>query len=66
MNSDIREWEFRYYVADSLRMIPQNGYYTRTLRDQLKPVREEKRTVEEITADICKRAGIREKKPTTK
>ena len=59
MNSDIREWEYRYYVADSLRFIPENKHYSKSLREILNPAPVDNRSVEEITEDICRRAGIK-------
>ena len=59
LNSDIREWTYRNYVADSLRLIPNNQYQSMTLREMLKPVKQDKRTAEEITNDVMEKAGLK-------
>lgn len=59
LNSDIREWTYRNYVADSLRLIPNNQYQSMTLREMLTPVKQDKRTAEEITQDVMEKAGLK-------
>jgi light-regulated signal transduction histidine kinase (bacteriophytochrome) len=59
LNSDIREWTYRNYVADSLRLIPNNQYQSMTLREMLTPVKQDKRTAEEITNNIMEKAGLK-------
>ena len=59
MNSDIRDWTYRHYVANSLMMIPENKRYTTTLYEILKPDQTENRSAEEITRDVIKKTGIK-------
>jgi hypothetical protein len=57
-DSDIDDWIFRQYVAYSLQAIPENKKLSATLDELVHPKPVDNRTVEEITEDICKRAGI--------
>ena len=63
--SQQRDLAYRIYVADCLRIISENtakvgggSYITAKLSDIINPKPVEKRTGEEIAADIIKRAGI--------
>jgi len=58
MNSDAKEWAFRFHVADSLRLAPQNKYITTPLKDIIFPRPADNRTCEEITAEVVKKTGI--------
>lgn len=63
--SQQRDLAYRIYVADCLRIISENtakmgggAYITAKLADIINPKPVDKRTGEEIAADIIKRAGI--------
>lgn len=63
--SQQRDLAYRIYVSDCLRIISENtakmfggSYITAKLADIINPKPVEKRTGEEIAADIIKRAGI--------
>ena len=63
--SQQRDLAYRIYVADCLRIISENtaktcggSYITAKLSDIVNPEPCEKRTGEEIAADIIRRAGI--------
>ena len=63
--SQQRDLAYRIYVADCLRIISENtakmgggSYITAKFLDIINPKPVEKRTGEEIAADIIKRAGI--------
>lgn len=58
MNSDRRDWIYRHYVANSLRMLPERKYYQTTLKDMLDPPPVDNRTAEEITEEVLKNTGI--------
>ena len=58
MNSDMRDWAFRHYVANSLKFIPEGKAYQDTLYDMLNPQPEDNRPADEIVSDIMKRAGL--------
>jgi hypothetical protein len=56
---------YRIYVADALRIVSENtakfsggGFVNYRLTDILFPKKENRKTAEEIIADITKRAGI--------
>ena len=59
MNSDIDEWMYRHYVANSLKwgFVERTGYKD-TLYEFLHPAPVETRSAEEITADVIKKTGI--------
>lgn len=54
----MREWTFRHYVANSLKLIPENKYIQPTLYEVLNPQPEDDRTADEIVLDIMNRAGL--------
>ena len=63
--SQQRDLAYRIYVADCLRIISENtakmgggSYITAKFADIINPKPVDKRTGEEIAADIIKRAGI--------
>ena len=63
--SQQRDFAYRIYVTDCLRIVTENtakmsggSYITAKLSDIINPKPVEKRTGEEIAADIIKRAGI--------
>ena len=63
--SQQRDFAYRIYVTDCLRIISENtakmgggSYITAKLADIINPKPVEDRTGEEIAADIIKRAGI--------
>ena len=63
--SQQRDFAYRIYVADCLRIISENtakigggSYITAKLSDIINPKPADNRTGEEIAADIIKRAGI--------
>ena len=59
INSDINEWRYRHYVAESLRILPEgNKQLSHTLYEVLHPAPVDNRTAEEITEDVCEKAGI--------
>lgn len=55
----MREWTFRHYVANSLKLIPENKYIQATLYEVLNPQPEDDRTADEIVLDIMNRAGLK-------
>lgn len=48
-------WE---YVAEALRLAPQQKYLTQHLRDMLRPKPQDTRSGDEIAADVIKAAGL--------
>lgn len=52
---DALRWE---YVAEALRLIPQQKYPTSHLRELLHPKPQDTRTGDEIAADVIKAAGL--------
>jgi len=58
MDGDRREWLYRHYVANSLKLAGERKYYQNTLKEWLEPIKKDNRTVEEITEDVCEKAGI--------
>ena len=52
------EWEYKYYVADSLQCIPQSKYKVHSLREIMTPANIDSRSGEEIAIDIINKAGI--------
>lgn len=52
---DALRWE---YVAEALRLAPQQKYPTRHLRDLLHPSPRDTRSGDEIAADVIKAAGL--------
>ena len=63
--SQQRDLAYRIYVTDCLRMVAENTaklsqgtYTTARFYDIVNPKQADKRTGEEIAADIIKRAGI--------
>lgn len=63
--SQQRDLAYRIYIADCLRILSENtakmgggSYITAKLSDIINPKTVEKRTGEEIAADIIKLAGI--------
>lgn len=48
-------WE---YVADAIRLAPQQKYPTQHLRDLLHPEPQDTRSGDEIAADVIKAAGL--------
>ena len=58
MNSDIREWTYRYYVANSLQLAPENKYIQKPLYEFIHPQPEDSRTGAEIVQEIMERAGL--------
>lgn len=59
INSDIRDWNYRHYVANSLRGINRNESYNLTLYEMLNPKPVDTRTGDEIAADIINKAGLK-------
>lgn len=64
-NQHQRDLAYRIYIADCLRILSENtakmgggSYITAKLSDIINPKPVEKRTGEEIAADIIKLAGI--------
>ena len=58
MNSDMRVWTYRHYVANSLRFIPQNKYLQSSLYDVMHPAQVDERSAEEIVEDVMAKAGL--------
>lgn len=48
---------YRYYVTESLRLMPQMMYMSRSWMDVISKPREEERDAEEIVDDIISRIG---------
>lgn len=59
MNSDMRVWVYRHYVANSLRLIPENKYLTKTLSEVLNASSDSEVTGDEILEDLINRNVIR-------
>ena len=59
MNSDMRVWVYRHYVANSLRLIPENKYLTKTLSEVLSASSEDEMTGDDILEDLLDRGIIR-------
>ena len=64
-NQHQRDWAYRIYVTDCLRMATENtakmsggSYISAKLADIINPKPVDNRNGEEIAADIIKRAGI--------
>lgn len=57
LEQDDRETAYRYYIANSLQLAPQNKYMTVSL-DDIYNRKIDRRTAEEITEDVIKNAGI--------
>lgn len=55
----MRDWTFRHYVSNSLKLIPENKYIQPTLYEVLNPQPEDDRTADEIVLDIMTRAGLK-------
>lgn len=49
---------FRIYVTDSLQLMVQNKYLTKSYKDIINPKPEDNRTAKEIADDIILRAGL--------
>jgi len=60
MNSDIRDWNYRHYVANSLMMIPEGKHYISSLYDLMNDnaSRQPQETGEEIVDRVVANAGI--------
>ena len=54
----MKEWTYRHYVADSLRMNPSGQAYTLSLREMLKPQKMDLRTADDIKDELTLNAGI--------
>jgi DNA-binding cell septation regulator SpoVG len=52
------EWEYRYYVADSLQAMPQNKYKVHSLKEILHPKEEDTRSGDDIAEDVMRKAGL--------
>ena len=52
---DALRWE---YVAEAIRLAPQQKYPTQHLRDMLHPKPQDTRSGDEIAADVIKAAGL--------
>ena len=53
-----REWAYRFYIADELYYNAHNQMHTSRLSEILNPPKEDRRTADEIVADIVSRAGL--------
>ena len=59
MNSDVREWTYRHYIANSLMIIPEgNKLMTHNLEEVLYPERIDNRKGDEVVEDVMKDAGL--------
>lgn len=56
-----REKAYRIYVTDSLHMQGQNKYLAYRYKDAIKPHKIDRRSAEEIAADVIKKAGLKVK-----
>lgn len=54
-----REKAYRFFVTESLRMIPQNKWIAKSYDEVLKPRKIDRRTGDEIAASVMKAAGLR-------
>jgi hypothetical protein len=61
INSDIRDWTYRHYVANSLRYLAkgEGEYLLPTLYEALHPKPVDNRTGDEIAIDVIKKAGLK-------
>lgn len=61
MTSDVREWTYRHYIANCLKVRAEGKVYTEdlpSLYDIFDPAPVDERSAEEITADVVKKTGI--------
>ena len=58
MNSDIRDWSYRHYVANSLKWNVERKAYRDTLYEMMHPAPIDTRSAEEITQDVVNKTGI--------
>lgn len=49
---------YRFYIAESLRNIPQQKFMSKTLMDVLNQKPIDKRSGDEIALDVIKKAGL--------
>lgn len=54
----VHEVRYRYYVTDLLWNYTRGYALTRSFRDEMHPKAEDNRTVDEIVADVTRRAGL--------
>ena len=60
LEQEKRELAYRYYVADSLRLVPQNKCKVHRLIEIYHPeMIQEEKTGDEIAADVIQNAGLR-------
>lgn len=52
------EWEYKYYVADSLQNIPQSKHKVHSLKEILTPMDVDTRSGDDIARDVINNAGI--------
>lgn len=50
---------YRFYIAESVRLVPQNKWITKSLHQILDKDKADKRTGDEIAVDVIKNAGIK-------
>lgn len=50
-----REETYRFFVTESLRMLPQNKYIGKSYIELLKPVKVETRTGEQVADEVAKK-----------
>ena len=60
-NSHINDLKYRYYVANSLRNIPQGKYCQATFDKVLNPKPVDTRTGDQIVMDLIKKHGLKKK-----
>lgn len=58
MEEYLRDKAYRFYVTKSLSLIPQNRYLTTSYEDMIQPKKIDRRSGEEIAADVIKQAGL--------
>jgi hypothetical protein len=60
INSDIRDWTYRHYVANSLRYLAkgEGEYLIPTLYEALHPKPTDNRTGDEIIEDVMTELGL--------
>ena len=59
INSGIRDWNYRHYVANSLMGLSRGSGYSMTLYDMFNQPPADNRTGDEIAADVMQRAGLK-------
>ena len=55
----MRDWTYRHYVANSLRLLPDRKYLSMTLDEALNPPPEINMTGDEVLEELLQKGAIR-------